>query len=1158
MGKQFEISAETVELTATDGVAFIEQASPLTRLHYFDGKALRADAFALEQDYHRTRTRLGNIAGGWGAVNGLGISLSGNELDVSAGLAITAAGNFVLATGEMHANLADLLSVAAAPPPDGSANFADCMEKAKPGVKETAGLAIYEITVGPVEGLCGNEPVYGKLCESACASDSRHPYWREGVVLRLRPVLLQLPASTSIPAAVTHLRNRVASAYFRAEPWLTPSALSASGLANGVWCQPATLYGRDEVVIGLLAREGGVNRVIDAWSGRRERMDTQARGYWQGRMAMRPWNVFVAQILQFQCQLSGLFEPGTTVIQPADDCDKLRKVLDKTRKELDSLIKRYGQSTKKILFKMEGKPTAKEMQFVANDMASSFADLDGLSAQLADLESGKGALPKQRMLLGAGFFELPPAGYLPVDPQASVEEQMGRMFGAGVHLHYHAVRHDEIAHLVEEAQHMDRISLTRGLDNPKDIEQVEIFVPDGRVTTAQERAPGIWWQVEFTSGLFEFDVLDNNQMLASGDKLQKMGPAVVPKSAAKRSAAAAAAASAANDPAAELQAMLAKLRAAAKVKPFVGLGRTETRSDGSFGITMVGTLDLSSLIADIRRFVKRHPELVLSEGDEHLLSTYEGASLYIAADIDHDPLRLPIGGQCFIRCELFSGASAVHRGGATLTVTMTAMADRISPSGRPERVMRAQLVLASEDDPKPTSNWGSISLALRGNAADGEFIVDDAQHDPSSSVNVVEWQDSPRQATMYMTNDGLSLTGAARLVGEIIRRHAVGGAASPIEFTGKEAEFGAKDRETVLSMTGLPSMPSVSSPIGSTILNMLVRIGVMSSDTGFLVRARQRLFPTLDTPTTSAVNAVVDWAMFRRARTHLCAPACATALTVEGFQVWHLKVDSENQFKKVTTALDNGDEKTLAEFSFKPVGVLHYRDESALSEEPADRVLAMWKDAKPAALVKLGRVWESAPATGQGWQNHFRLRNMIGQITSITKPPMLGDGALAAIPLPSSKLADGSLDGGMLVVTAGVEAKVALHRAVLLPLGLYADVLPLYQRDPKEGMDMLARLLKSTTQTVADLDLHFTAGQLDPADVTKLADANAKMPPFIQKAFRVDASVIDAGVKPAEQHKDITTKLSLVGGDDGIFKAPTPDLGNAAQVLTVVGYNQLD
>ena len=73
-----------------------------------------------------------------------------------------------------------------------------------------------------------------------------------------------------------------------------------------------------------------------------------------------------------------------------------------------------------------------------------------------------------------------------------IEEQVQRMFGEGVKLHFHAVRHDEIAHLVEEAQHMERISLTRGLDNPKDAEQVEIFVPDGEVRGAQaagSRAP---------------------------------------------------------------------------------------------------------------------------------------------------------------------------------------------------------------------------------------------------------------------------------------------------------------------------------------------------------------------------------------------------------------------------------------------------------------------------------------------------------------------------------------------------------------------------------------------------------------------------------------------------------------------------------------------
>ena len=91
-----------------------------------------------------------------------------------------------------------------------------------------------------------------------------------------------------------------------------------------MWCGGAALYGRDEVVIGLLVREGGSTRVIDAWSGRRERMDAQARSYWQGRMAMRPWAVFTAQILQFQCQLSGALEPGGGGFTAVDDCDRIR------------------------------------------------------------------------------------------------------------------------------------------------------------------------------------------------------------------------------------------------------------------------------------------------------------------------------------------------------------------------------------------------------------------------------------------------------------------------------------------------------------------------------------------------------------------------------------------------------------------------------------------------------------------------------------------------------------------------------------------------------------------------------------------------------------------------------------------------------------------
>jgi len=296
-------SGDVVELSSTDGVAFIEQASPLTRLHYFDGQFLRAASLTTEQDYHRHAMQLANLAGGWGVVNGFGIALSGDQLAVTAGLAITPTGHFVLAGMDMKAKLADLLGSAKPAPVAGSAAFSDCLEAKATTTTATTGLQIYEITVGPVEGLCGNEAVFGKLCETACATDSRRPFWREGVVLRLRPISLTLPDSSAVKALTAHQRNRIASAYFAREPGQPGSLLSAAGLAGGVWCEPAQLYNRDEVVIGLLWREAGAVR-IDSWSGRRERMDTQPRGYWQGRMAMRPWNVFVAQILQFKGRIA--------------------------------------------------------------------------------------------------------------------------------------------------------------------------------------------------------------------------------------------------------------------------------------------------------------------------------------------------------------------------------------------------------------------------------------------------------------------------------------------------------------------------------------------------------------------------------------------------------------------------------------------------------------------------------------------------------------------------------------------------------------------------------------------------------------------------------------------------------------------------------------
>ena len=354
--------------------------------------------------------------------------------------------------------------------------------------------------------------MFGKLCEAACVSDSQHPYWREGVVLRLRPITLSLPDGDGYTLTPTHLRNRVASAYFASEPWLTPSSLSAAGLNSELWCQPASLYNRDEVVIGLLVREGSATRVIDAWGGRRERMETQARGFWQGHIAMRPWNVFVAQVLQFQCQLAGLFD-GSGSIVPPDSCDKLRELLGSTRKALESLHHKYSEGTQKILQQFGDKARKTDARQIADEVKQSYARLYEVSEQLAKADLGQGALPTNRLLLNSGFVELPAAGYLPLALNAApMTVQLARIFGEGVRLHYHAVRHDEIAHLVEQAQHMDRISLTQGLKNAQLIEDVEVFLPDGKLRSSTATAVSRWWQMDesdFLAEIFFFLTLES-------------------------------------------------------------------------------------------------------------------------------------------------------------------------------------------------------------------------------------------------------------------------------------------------------------------------------------------------------------------------------------------------------------------------------------------------------------------------------------------------------------------------------------------------------------------------------------------------------------------------------------------------------------------------
>ncbi|MCI5223976.1 MAG: hypothetical protein D3924_15220, partial [Candidatus Electrothrix sp. AR4] len=372
-----------------------------------------------------------------------------------------------------------------------TSGFGECisaLEEEPPGTVQ-APAQLYLITVGYAEAYCGEEDMYGKLCEDPCVSSAERPYVIEGVVIRAVPLTLsaELPTSSAVTMSSRHLRSRTASAFFTDEQSKQGSLIVPEGLSSAVWCQGAEAAGGASVPLAVLGRAGETTVFFDAWMARRERMEAPPRQYWAGRMAMRPWKVFLAQVLQFQCQLAQCCREqadtgsGSSLynLKPAFIARMVRAVDEFASIKKTPVASEHTEST------------------VASKGAVSLDELDSLSDQLAVLEAGKTA---DRSLIKCGIIELPSAGYLPVSPagNVTVNQQVRRMMGEGVDLRFCAVRPDYIPHAFEEAQHMERISLLEGLDDPAAKPKVDVLVPDGRIEEHNEEAPGTGYEMDFS------------------------------------------------------------------------------------------------------------------------------------------------------------------------------------------------------------------------------------------------------------------------------------------------------------------------------------------------------------------------------------------------------------------------------------------------------------------------------------------------------------------------------------------------------------------------------------------------------------------------------------------------------------------------------------
>ncbi|MBZ5558155.1 MAG: hypothetical protein LAO77_12850 [Acidobacteriia bacterium] len=489
-------SSSLIVVNDTGGVTVIDPGTPLKRLNYFDGKFLRADDFDVEQQYLRQLVAQSNQGLGPGVVYGYDTTRgSGDSIHIGPGLAIDPSGRVLLLSSAVTQSISDLIerskptgaARADASGKSGPGTFTDCIDVSvatpiPPTVNAVSD--VYVIAICAAEALCGQTDVFGKLCEEACVTTTDKKYRLDGVVLRAIPLSLLTPFPTSKVVDITantYLRSKIAHSWFADEALRHQDSISRAGLLSSTWCLGAGYTSACcEVPLAVVARAGATTVFLDAWIVRRERMEAPSRRYWQWKMRMRPMDVFLAQILQFQCQLANLLG-GDVVPAPAGiavaDATKNLVVLDETSAFLDEV--RAGLSSYRTLSAAQA-VTADQPALLALSLTK-VTDLQDRLKRI--IVTGKTpARPSSQILIRGGVIELPPAGYLPVynHSNVTVNDQVRALLGDGLDLRFCVASADYIAHEVEAAQHMDRISLLQGLDDPSNKPRVDVFVPDGR------------------------------------------------------------------------------------------------------------------------------------------------------------------------------------------------------------------------------------------------------------------------------------------------------------------------------------------------------------------------------------------------------------------------------------------------------------------------------------------------------------------------------------------------------------------------------------------------------------------------------------------------------------------------------------------------------
>lgn len=1033
--------ASLVRIGSGSGHTVIEPGSPLRRLHYFDGKFLRAPDLMLEQQALLHQVRIANRAGGAGIVHGFDCRLTGGDsLSIGAGLAFDPEGRALMLHQEIAVAIDELIEKSRAPavaelsashqPTEAtSAGFDDCVirhEAPAVGVAESSDL--YLVSLHHAEAYCGEEEVYGKLCSEACTTSTNRSYILEGVEVRATPLALSvvLKSSQAVALSDAHLRSRVASAYFEQERRRIAHQLSASGLTSNLWCRGAEAASGSGVPIAVISRRGGTTLFLDAWTARRERMDPPPHHYWAARLMMRPWAVFLAQLLQFQCQLHACFSshqpdaPCKRLVN-FDPCADTRQVAGQAAEGMRFLLDRMAAMAGRLTEFGDSDPARARL-----DGGIDLSELETHYQQLID--ASRIAVP-DRLMINCGIVEVPSAGYLPVNVSStvSVNEQVARLFGPGVDLRFCTVQPDFVAHALEEARHMERICLLRGLEDASQRPEVDVLVPNGQIEQRDPVSPGTGYRasIRLDSRLFTLgwprrgfqqasrelrtaDITHDGLLQTPGEdetglSLPEMSGAARGERAPQESLSFYCAA---------LSGRHTRLQASALAKVTPGATVTPDISQAS----------RASLV----------PE----------------AAVWLELNLETDPFRMTTGDTTAFRARSTVVVSGSLDGGWHISTEERRLQGQLqitrSAPQRTDTTLTARLI--------GDGHWRRLRQ-VNGQTTERSETVDLDERVIISRTGVAGLP--PTLAIQLVNPSFFAGLGNVQLVFE---RHWVSASESRarllLRYHGKATDFvqaetadalplrrtgelGSAGRDILLTDVRLIEDAAVLTPgndFHGASLHTLATIGKATHNTGFADRAGSLLFPPpRQLPEALRILARESWVLFHRRRTKACTrpEAAEVAVPPRHYRLYHIHLPAETDIGQLVEALTADAGAVVGNFTARPVTRLTFAPGLAAVQTGHDDLRSDWQAALQVnAILHVGVIASGDDAVGDGQAlANARLRRVTDLLAAVSSPS--DDLAQLSVHRVPVTLAAGEVDGVILYFTKAVATEChSLYRWV--------------------------------------------------------------------------------------------------------------------------------